>query len=103
MIFFHVINWRTYDAQQKKKKKQKQKTEESMKDIANNQQMLSIYSGDWGWLSAVNCSWLDELVVFEATTLLEIKEEGIFGLNSACLILFILMLKYTELEFKLTR
>lgn len=45
-----MINWRTYDAQQKRKKNKNKKLE-SMKDIANNQQMLSVYSGDWGRLS----------------------------------------------------
>lgn len=64
MIFFHVINWRTYDARQKRKKNKNKKLE-SMKDIANNQQMLSVYSGDWGWLSHLSKEQIDSVWDFQ--------------------------------------
>ena len=59
-----MINWRTYDAQQKRKKNKNKKLE-SMKDIANNQQMLSVNSGDWGWLSHLSKEQIDSVWDFQ--------------------------------------
>ena len=71
MIFFHVINWRTYDARQKRKKNKNKKLE-SMKDIANNQQMLSVYSGDRGWLSHLSKEQIDSVWDFQLPELLHL-------------------------------